>query len=120
VLFADTVRLRREELRLSQRQVAMHSRVSQQTVSRWEQGSDVPHAGRVAKLAEVLQMRPADLLRLAGYLPPEERSQSAEQFHELFALVPHLSTAELILLVDAGWQVLRERQGFAAPPPLEE
>jgi transcriptional regulator with XRE-family HTH domain len=68
VIFAETLRSRRAELRLNQRDLAAQLGVKQQTVSRWESGTALPRPDRVAQLAKALGVNRADLLQLAGYL----------------------------------------------------
>jgi transcriptional regulator with XRE-family HTH domain len=116
VLIADTIRLRREELGLAQGAVATAVSVTQQTVSRWERGLDVPPASRMRSLADVLQLRTDHLLRLGGYLPDDERSPVHEAFQAVLQGIVKMSDAELLLLIDAAWQTYRERQGLRLPP----
>jgi transcriptional regulator with XRE-family HTH domain len=119
VLISDSIRIRREELGLAQSDVARVLGVTQQTVSRWERGLDVPPAVRVAPLAQLLEMAASDLLRLAGYLPDEERSSAHGAFEAMLREISVLTDVELMLLIDAAWQTFRDRQALALPEPIE-
>ena len=53
------LRRRREELDLTQRQIAIHVGVTESAVSRWESGEiDNMRRDRIAKLADILQISP--------------------------------------------------------------
>jgi transcriptional regulator with XRE-family HTH domain len=110
---AETLRVRREEVGLSQAQLAARIGVGQQAVSRWERGEAVPRPARVVALAEVLGLEAAALHRLAGYLEDADRSPLWGPFHELFARMSELSSDELWLLTDRAWQELRGRYGYS-------
>ena len=103
----QTVRLRREALGLGQEQLAAALGVRQQTVSRWEHGLAVPRPGRVVELARLLDVDPATLHRLAGYLPAAAAVPSSSQVLER---VSALSRDELLLLIDRAWEELRARE----------
>ena len=114
---AETLRVRREEVGLSQAQLAARIGVGQQAVSRWERGEAVPRPARVLALADALNLDAAGLHRLAGYLTDAERSPLWGSFHELFARMPELSAEELWLLTDRAWQELRSRYGYSGLVP---
>jgi transcriptional regulator with XRE-family HTH domain len=110
---AETLRMRRAELGLSQAELAAACGVGQQTISRWETGQGVPPPPRVVRLAEVLTVDAEHLHTLAGYLPQRERSPLSGPFQALYARSAELSTEELWLLCDRLWEELRRRQGIA-------
>ena len=114
-LLGETVKVRREELRIGQESLAASLGVSQQTVSRWEKGLAIPRPARVVDLADVLQLDSAHLHRLAGYLPAAERSAMSAQFQQIYAAMASLSRSELLLLMDRVWQEIRDREGLAPP-----
>jgi transcriptional regulator with XRE-family HTH domain len=116
-VLGETVRLRREERGLGQEQLAAALGVRQQTVSRWENGLAVPRPARVVELARLLDLEPARLHRLAGYLPAAEQSPVAEAWHEVYERMPELSRSELLLLIDRAWDELRAREGVDAAAP---
>ena len=116
-MFAESVRVRREALGLSQADVADKLGVGQQAVSQWEAGQSLPRPSRIAQLAVVLEVDVEQLWRLAGFLPERERSAEWSAFHELYELMPKLSDEELWLLVNRGWEELRDRYGISVIRP---
>ena len=114
-LLGETLRLRREQCRLGQAQLAERLGVRQQTVSRWEQGLALPRPARVLELAHVLDLDPGHLHRLAGYLPAAEQSVLTGPWTEVFARMSELTRPELVLLLDRAWEELRSREGLAPP-----
>ena len=118
-VLGETVRLRREERGLGQEQLAAALGVRQQTVSRWENGLAVPRPARVVELARLLDLEPARLHRLAGYLPAAEQSPVAEAWREVYERMPELSRSELLLLIDRAWDELRAREGVDAATPAD-
>ena len=109
-LLGEAVRVRRAERGWGQEQLAEALGVRQQTVSRWEKGLAVPRPGRVLELARLLDLDPARLHRLAGYLPPDERPADGA-WQQLRARLPELSSDELVLLVELVRAELRTREG---------
>ena len=65
-MFAETLRKRREELGISQRQLGNKVFVNQATVARWENGSRLPDAAMILRLAKCLGMDANTLFRLAA------------------------------------------------------
>lgn len=114
-LLGETLKIRREELRLGQDQVAGELGVSQQTVSRWEKGLALPRPSRVSDLAQLLGLEPAQLHRMAGYLPPDERSSASAPWLEVYERMPELTRTELFLLLDRAWEEIRSREGLSPP-----
>lgn len=114
-LFDRTVSVRREEVGLSQAELAERLGVSQQTVSRWESGLAIPQPQRVVALAKILDFEQERLLGYAGYLPQSERSHYWQNFQAFYESIVNLSDKELILLLDKAWEEFRRRQGFEAP-----
>lgn len=64
----------RQKAGLHQRDVARQANVSQQTLSRWEQGLSRPNQKQIEALAGILSIDFADLLIAAGFTPPTEPS----------------------------------------------
>jgi transcriptional regulator with XRE-family HTH domain len=113
VPFADELRIRRVELNISQAELATQLGVSQQTISRWETvGTVAPGPRRIAALAAALRLDLAALLRSAGYLNDVDVETRAEA---LATQVGRMTTSELVLLVDAAWQQLRQRLSGVTP-----
>ena len=110
-----TLRRRRGERRIGQEELAAALGVRQQTVSRWEHGLAVPRPGRVVELARLLGLEPAQLHRLAGYLPASQEPTAT--CDDVRARLPELSRAELLLLVEHAWEELRSRDGGPGQEP---
>ncbi|HEV7887773.1 MAG TPA: helix-turn-helix transcriptional regulator [Acidimicrobiales bacterium] len=111
MIFAQTLRSRREELRLNQRDLAGRLGVKQQTVSRWESGIAVPRPDRVTQLAGVLGVDRGRLLQLAGYLAEDEPLADPD-VAKVLGTVRQLSDKDLVHVLDTAWQEHRRRQGL--------
>ena len=118
-VFGDFLKLRREELNLEQADLARELEVQQQTVSKWERARAVPKPERIRRLAEVLRVDVADLMKYAGYLADgdSEEAQAEEPFHLLLGQVGRLSNDQLIVLIDQAWEEYRVRLGFSLEHP---
>lgn len=114
-LLGETVKIRREELSLGQGELAALVGVSQQTVSRWEQGLALPRPARVLALARHLKLDVRTLQRAAGYLADEERSSVSGPWHQVFERMSELTRTELMLIIDRAWEELRSREGLSPP-----
>jgi transcriptional regulator with XRE-family HTH domain len=114
-LFDRTISVRREEVGLSQSELAVRVGVSQQTVSRWESGLVIPQPDRVSALAKILDLEEDRLLGYAGFLAKGDRSRYWTQFQAMYESLVELSDKELLLLLDRAWEEHRRRQGFEAP-----
>jgi transcriptional regulator with XRE-family HTH domain len=114
-LIGETVKIRREELRLDQLELGRRVGVGQQTISRWERGLAVPKLDRLPVLAQVLGLDSEYVHRMAGYLPAAVASPAAELVHELYARAPELSDDELLLVLDRCWQEFRRRRDLTPP-----
>ena len=108
----EVLRLSRAERGLGQEQLAVALGVRQQTVSRWEHGIAVPRPGRVVELAALLDLEPACLHRLAGYLPAGEQPPAAS-WQEVSERLSELSRPELLLLIERAGEELRSREAAA-------
>ncbi len=118
-VFGDFLKLRREELNLEQTDLARELGVQQQTVSKWERARAVPKPERIRRLAEVLRVDVADLMKYAGYLADgdSEEAQAGEPFHLLLGQVGRLTNDQLIVLIDQAWEEYRVRLGFSLEHP---
>lgn len=114
-LLGETVKIRREELRLDQLELGRRVGVGQQTVSRWETGAAIPKRDRLPVLAQVLSLDAEYVHRLAGYLPAELSSGAADVMHAVFERTAELTDDELLLLLDRVWQEYRRRRGLVPP-----
>ena len=111
MIFAQTLRARREEMRLNQRDLAAKLGVKQQTVSRWESGIAVPRPDRVTQLAGVLGVDRGRLLQLAGYLAEDDPLADPE-VATVLASIRKLSDRDLVHVLDAAWQEHRTRHSL--------
>ena len=105
------LRWRREDRGLGQARVAAALGVRQQTVSRWEHGLAVPRPGRVVELAALLELEPAELHRLAGYLPHAAPSVALDDVRGLLA---GLSRTQLLGVLEHVREELRSRDASAS------
>jgi transcriptional regulator with XRE-family HTH domain len=119
MLLPEEVRTRRVELNISQSTLAERLRVSQQTVSRWESGGASPGPRRIAELAEALNLDLSALLRSAGYLVASDFT--ANRLQPMVAELGRMTTSDLVLFIDAGWEQLRGRLAAspARPTPVD-
>jgi transcriptional regulator with XRE-family HTH domain len=107
MLLPEELRTRRVELNISQSALADRLQVSQQTISRWETGDTAPGPRRIAELSEALSLSLPALLRAAGYLLASDFT--ADAFGPTAVELSRMTTSDLIVLIDAGWQQLRGR-----------
>lgn len=66
MLFAETLRRLRTERGLSQRELALSMYVTRSTVARWENGSRLPDAAMISRLARCLRVDVSTLLSAAA------------------------------------------------------
>ena len=66
VLFAETLRKLREERGLSQKQLGQQMFVNHSTIARWENGTRLPDAAMISRLAKCLGVDTNTLFRLAA------------------------------------------------------
>jgi transcriptional regulator with XRE-family HTH domain len=108
-LLGRSLQERREELGVGQAELAKLVGVTQQTISRWENGEVVPPPKRLTRLATALSLDLDRLLGYAGYLsnsPTLSRSQLLKSFYDL---IPDLSEEELLVAVESAWGEIRRR-----------
>ncbi|MDP9100561.1 MAG: helix-turn-helix domain-containing protein [Actinomycetota bacterium] len=102
----ELMRARREERGLGQGDLARHCGVTQQTVSRWEQGIGTPRPARITQLAEVLGLDATTLHQVSGYLPAEAQPTADPRHLRL----DQLTENELLDLLDLVGAELRGRR----------
>lgn len=76
----ENIRIRREELKLSQEYVAEQLGVSRQAVSKWETGQTEPTANNLIRLAEVFEISLSELVDPKKN--DDEQSTSEKEQHE--------------------------------------
>jgi transcriptional regulator with XRE-family HTH domain len=108
-LFDRTLRARREELGLGQAQLAERVGVTQQTISRWENGEVVPPPKRLARVAKALDLDLDRMLAYGGYLPSAGDWPRWHVLNLLHDQMNELSEDELLLLIQRGVEELRKR-----------
>jgi transcriptional regulator with XRE-family HTH domain len=109
-LLGRSVQERREELGVGQADLAKRVGVTQQTISRWENGEIVPPPKRLTQLAAALDIDLDRLLGYAGYLPSSPAALSrSELLKAFYDLIPELSDEELCVAFDRAWSEIRRR-----------
>lgn len=113
-LFDRTLRVRREELGLGQAELAQRVGVTQQTISRWENGEVVPPPKRLAKVALALDLDLDRVLAYGGYLPDATDWPSWHVLNLCYDQMSNLSEDELLMLVERAILEIRKRIVTAA------
>jgi transcriptional regulator with XRE-family HTH domain len=108
-LFDRTLRSRREELGLGQADLAKRVGVTQQTISRWENGEVVPPPKRLAKVALALDLDLDRVLAYGGYLPDATDWPSWHVLNLCYDQMSNLSESELLMLIERALQEIRKR-----------
>ncbi len=108
-LFDRTLRSRREELGLGQADLAKRVGVTQQTISRWENGEVVPPPKRLAKVALALDLDLDRVLAYGGYLPDATDWPSWHVLNLCYEQMSNLSESELLMLIERALQEIRKR-----------
>lgn len=116
-LFDRTLRTRREELGLGQAELASRVGVTQQTISRWENGEVVPPPKRLAKVAQALDLDLDRVLAYGGYLPDATEWPSWHVLNQCYEQMGNLSEEELLSLVERALQEIRKRVTTAQGSP---
>ena len=115
---SDELRKRRLQLQMTQDELAHTLQVSQQTISRWEQGTTAPGPRRIADLAAALSVDRTGLLRSAGYVA----TSVAPTLQPVVEDPDRLTMADLLSHIEACFELLRRRLGEPGglpPPPLD-
>jgi transcriptional regulator with XRE-family HTH domain len=108
-LFDRTLRARREELALGQAQLAERVGVTQQTISRWENGEVIPPPKRLAKLAKALDLDLDQMLTYGGYLPNVADWPRWHVLNLLYDQIGDLSDDDLVLVMQRTFEEMRSR-----------
>jgi transcriptional regulator with XRE-family HTH domain len=108
-LFDRTLRARREELGLGQAQLAERVGVTQQTISRWENGEVIPPPKRLAKVAKALDLDLDQMLTYGGYLPNVADWPRWHVLNLLYDQMGELSDDDLMLVIERAFEEVRGR-----------
>lgn len=108
-LFDRTVKARREELGIGQAHLAKQVGVTQQTISRWENGEVVPPPKRLAKLAKALDLDLDRILAYSGYMPSAAEWPRWRILNSFYDQVSELTDEELLTILQRGLEELRRR-----------
>lgn len=108
-LFDRTVKTRREELGIGQAHLAQKVGVTQQTISRWENGDVVPPPKRLAKLAQALDLDLNRMLAYCGYMPNGTEWPRWHLLNSLYEQISELSDEELLTILQRGLEEVRRR-----------
>ena len=91
------LRRRRQEMRLSKRQLAALTYMRDSTIVRLEQGLfTAPSPAKLAQLAVALRLPIADLFALAGYLVPDELPSFDAYLQAKYPALPRSAVVELL------------------------
>ena len=114
------LRQQREALGYSKNRLARAAGVPDSTVLRFERGLfSAPRPDKLARFAQLLGLRLADLYAKAGYIVPEELPSFASYLLVRYPALPQEAMAEL----EEHFEHLLDRLGLAVdrtPPLLEE
>ena len=90
------IRMFREAKRMSQKELGERIGISGARVSNWEQGSHRPDVDLLARICEVLNVSPSELLDF--HLPPDELSDLERKVIDQYRNKPDMQKAVNILL----------------------
>ena len=120
VALGALLRQRREALGISKRRLAKAAGLPDSTVLRLEQGLfTAPRPDKLARFAQLLGLRLADLYAKAGYIVPDELPSFASYLPVRYPKLPQEAVAEL----ERHFDGLLERFGLSAddlPALLED
>ena len=109
VNLGNAVKQMREALGWSQSQLARASGVSQQNVSRIEQGKQMPRVDMLAFIARALGATPDDILTRAGLIDLGDTWTKSD----LYAIVAELNESERRQLTEyARWRLREQRARY--------
>ena len=103
--FGEAIKAKREELGMTQQELAERLFVSRQTVCRWENGSRCPDLFMSKKLSIVLGIPMDDLVPaegLSSYVPPKEPGVDISCVKVMLAGMMLLHIGMFLLTADAG------------------
>jgi transcriptional regulator with XRE-family HTH domain len=106
---AELLQSRRRDLDIDQATLAARIGVSQQTIRRWEVGSNVPGRKYIKPLAKALKVEGTFVHPIAGYAPDVATQDFDELLASVVASVDRFSNQHLLDLVDALWRAYRVR-----------
>lgn len=115
---ANMIKKRRTELGLTLEDVAQAVNVTRSTVQRWESGL-IRNMGRdkVAKLADILQISPVELVPPAPGRITSEDEERLEALHQnprlglLFDRTRRMSKEDVDFMIQMSERILKERDG---------
>ena len=96
----ESIKKRREELKLSQECVADRLGVSRQAVSKWETNQSEPTAGNLIQLADILEI---SLSELVAPHKPEEKQSAFEQDEKKHNLILRANLIKLAISAQAAF-----------------
>ncbi len=108
-LLDRTIRARREELRLGQAELAERVGVTQQTISRWENGEVIPPPKRLGKLAIALNLNMDRMLSYGGYLPNTADWPRWHLLNLFYDRIKEFSEEELLVVLERALAEMRTR-----------
>ena len=109
-----TLRTRREELGLSQRQLAAEAGVSDATIVRIEQGAfGAPAPDKLSRIAEALEMSLADVFALADYVVPTDLPSFQPYLRSRYRDMPDAAITDL----DGAFARIVKKHGYQPEGP---
>jgi transcriptional regulator with XRE-family HTH domain len=99
----------------SQRELARALRLSQSTVSYWEQGKSLPEPANVVELERVLELESGALARLLGYMPAATMRREMATVLDAIMADPDLGERERDLLLTMYRELVRQRRADRKP-----
>lgn len=110
----ETLRARREELGLSQRQLAAQADINDATVVRLEHGEiAAPAPDKLSRIAAALDLPLADVFALADYVVPEELPSFQPYLRSRYRELPDAAIEDL----DQAFARIVRRHGYEPDGP---
>ena len=113
-VLGERLRARREELRLSLRDLERETGVDNATIARIEQGAfAAPRPDKLSRIADALDLSLADVFALAEYVVPDELPSFTPYLRSKYSDLPAPAVEEL----ERSFQRITKRHGFDPQGP---
>lgn len=112
----QTIRARREELGLSQRQLAAQTGVNDATIVRIERGVfGAPAPDKLSRIAEALDLSLADVFALADYVVPADLPSFQPYLRSRYRELPDEAIEDL----DRAFARIVKKHGYTPDGPMD-